>query len=108
MIKNATIKGVRLFVEDHGIMTSFIELDYGGTCQGFGGWCLGKPGKPDMALAEWIYGIMQAVGVDSWEDLPGKSCRVEREDEFNSPVDRIGHFLKDEWFSPRELWKNRE
>jgi hypothetical protein len=108
MIKNATIRGVSLFVEDHGIMTSFIDLDFGdGSSQGFGGWCLGKPGKPDIALAEWVDGVMQSVGVTEWKDLSGKPCRIKKGEGFNAPIDEIGHFLKDEWFAPRTLWAKR-
>ena len=53
--------------EDHGIFTFNLDIRFGGTGQGFGGICLGGP-----YTDYYIRRILEAVGVDSWEDLPGK------------------------------------
>ena len=39
-IKNAIITGTYLGIEDHGILTFWLYLDYGGSGQGFGGYQL--------------------------------------------------------------------
>ncbi len=44
-IKNAKIEKTTLGFEDHGIMTLFIYLDYGGSGQGFGGYGFGSKSK---------------------------------------------------------------
>jgi hypothetical protein len=44
-IRNAKISSTHLGVEDHNITTAMLTLDYGGVCQGFGGWSLDTPKK---------------------------------------------------------------
>ena|SRR5271165_2196019 len=41
-----------------------------------------------------IFSILQALEIDVWERLPGKSCRVKR---VNRLIDVIGHIYKDQW-----------
>ena len=43
-IKNAIITGTYLGIEDHGILTFWLYLDYGGSGQGFGGYQLDNRG----------------------------------------------------------------
>lgn len=61
------IKKTTLGFEDHGIFTFNLDIEFGGTGQGFGGTCLGGP-----YTDYYIRRILGAVGADSWEDLPGK------------------------------------
>lgn len=94
-IKNATIQSTMLGPEDHGIPSYMIHLDYGGAGQGFGGHRLG--GK---FTHEAIFRLLNVVGVECWEALPGKSVRVDSD---YSRAYRIGHFLKEEWLDLAEL-----
>ena len=42
-IVNAVIQSARLTKEERGILDCWLTLDYGGTCQGFGGYALYLP-----------------------------------------------------------------
>ena len=71
----ARITGVQLGIEDHGLLSSFIMLDYaragdkiGGTGQGFGGYNLGG----GTFASFWLKGVLAAVGVTEWDQLKGK------------------------------------
>lgn len=93
--QNAIIKSTRLGSDGHGILTIFINLDYGGSGQSFGGHDL----RPEGKLLEWVNGVLRAVGVRTWEDLVGTHCRVRR-DSPRGPVIAIGHIIEDKWFTP--------
>lgn len=108
-IKNATIRSTSLGREDHSIMTAFIHLDYGGTGQGFGGWAFDEPAAdraPDSRRrgaafgCDFILRVLEVLEIETWEKLPGTSCRVEAS---SGKVHRIGHYLKDQWFDPRDI-----
>ena len=111
-IKNATITSTHLGYEDHGIFTAYINLDYGGGGQSFGGYAFsqyednkkakGKQVSADRFTGEFILRLIDAIGVKSWEELAGKHCRVDAE---HTKVHRLGHFLEDKWFNPEELRK---
>ena len=95
-IVNAKIDSTSLGTEGHGIMTLFLHLSYdGSTAQSFGGYNLTNA----SALARWIKGIMDVVGVESWEDLSGKFIRVEMAPD--QRIARIGNLLEDKWFDPK-------
>lgn len=107
-IKNARIVRTTLGIEDHGILTCMIHLDYGGSGQGFGGWCLDEPvrdnegnfkGRKGTAIGmQFIQGVIETLKVEDWENLIGTLCRVECD---HSHVYRIGHFIEDKWFDPK-------
>jgi len=105
--RNATIKSTMLGYEDHGIFTAILNLDYGGAGQGFGLCFLDayndktKEREGTAFGMQFIIEVMKVVGVESWESLKGKHCRVKADYE---KVHAIGHFLKDEWFSPQDLY----
>lgn len=89
-IVNAKITSTKLGFDDH--YSFWLYLDYGGSGQGFGGYALG--GK----FTDYILrGILETLGVDTWEKLPGTSVRVDRD---HGKIYRIGHYLKDDWFDP--------
>lgn len=108
--KNAKIEKTMLGIEDHGVMTCMLYLDYNGSGQGFGGWCLDSPVKDDEGKLikregtrkglNFIMQILKVLEVENWEDLPGTYCRIEGTD---NKVYRIGHLLKDKWFDPATL-----
>jgi len=108
-IKNAVIDGTMLGVEDHGLLTFYIYLDYGGCGQGFGGYALDEPLKVDGRFVrrrgtafgtEAIMRLLKVVGVSKWEDLKGKAVRADAE---QSKIHRLGHYLKDEWIDLKAL-----
>lgn len=79
--KLARIRSATLGFEDHGILTSFLNLEYaepgrriGSTGQGFGGYGLGGE-----YASRWIEGVLTAVGVTDWADLPGKMVWADAE-----------------------------
>lgn len=94
-IHNAVINKAHLGLEDHGIMTAYLDINYGGSFQGFGGWDLRRP----AALGTFVMGVLKVVDVPSWDRLVGKPIRVKVE---NGLVKKIGHYLHDRWFDPRE------
>lgn len=93
-IKNAVIRKVTLGFHDGlgSIPTAMVHLDYAGSGQGFGGYCL-----KGTAAYDFIYGVLNALECDGWEKLVGESCRADAD---WGKVYRIGHFLKDQWFDP--------
>lgn len=109
-IQNAVIESTMLGQEDHGILTCFLMLNYGGSGQGFGGWALDEPRRDsaDKFLGrfgtawgmQFIAGVLKVLEVSSWEKLPGTHCRADAD---HGKVYRIGHILKDRWFDPNEL-----
>lgn len=104
-IQNAVIKSTMLGTEDHGIFTAYITLDYGGAGQAFGGYAFDEPPSTDgdgerrghAFGAEYIMRVLKVLEVQCWEKLPGTSCRVRAS---HVGVEAIGHYLKDNWFTP--------
>jgi len=108
-MRNAKIMSTMLGFEDHGIFTCWLYLDYGGAGQGFGGYSFDTPINDENGKliriggaygAEFIRKILKTVGVDKWEQLPGKHIRVESS---NTGVGRIGHIIEDQWFAPDDI-----
>lgn len=99
-VRNAKIESTYLGIEDHGIFTALVMVDYGGSVQGLQV-CLGH-GKTGYAF-HVLTGILEAVEAEQWERLPGKAVRVKIE---GSLIRAIGHFLKDKWCNPQELAKS--
>jgi hypothetical protein len=72
--------------EDHGILTAFIHCKSDGFGVGVGGYGLDEPVKDDqgkfLGREGTAYGldhlvqIMRTVGVERWEELPGKHVIV--------------------------------
>lgn len=104
---NAVIVGASLSMEDHGLLSGWVQLSYGSGGQGFGGYCLGKPDEPMAAphCAAWIMGVLRAAGVENWDHLKGRAVRVRRE---WTKVHAIGHIVEDDrWFTPDEVFRAR-
>jgi hypothetical protein len=101
-IINAEIESTSLGLEDHSIMTAWLHLTWDGAGQGFGGFCL----KSD-AMYVFVNGVIEAVGVDNWEDLKGKYIRIHRTDAgFGGKIDGIGHIVENKWFYPTEAFED--
>lgn len=80
-----------LGIEDHGIFTFNLTLDYGDGGQGAGNYGIDKP--YGIAL---IRKILNTVGVDKWEDLKGEHIRAQCS---HTKVHAIGHFIDDKWLN---------
>lgn len=103
---NAVINSASLGIGDHGILSSFITLDYGGSGQGFGGYALFSPEwdgherqESDKAnyAGHWVWRVLEIADVKDWKDLAGRTVRVRQE---HKKVHAIGHIIKDDWFYP--------
>jgi len=105
---NAVITGASLCIEDHGFLSSFIYLDYGGSGQGFGGYALATPKELTLELVNpngagvWIYRVLQIAGVEEWDKLKGRTIRARHE---HNKVHAIGHIIRDDWFTPAEVFE---
>lgn len=110
-IRNAKITGTKLTMGDHGCLTFWIFVDGSGWGCGIGGYCIGHgglgykqnefdaTGKGLVAMMR----IMDVVGVENWEDLPGKYIRCEVGLQ-SQGIHRIGNILKENWFDLKEFF----
>lgn len=64
----------RIGIEDHGILTFEIMINFGGMYQGFGGYNLQCP-----RAFEIIKGVLAAFNVCWWDQIAGRIVQVERE-----------------------------
>jgi hypothetical protein len=110
MIKNAIIESTMLGREDHGIMTwmIFIKFDKCVHC-GVGGYALdGYDSHTETRVCvaesmESIVKVLDVVGVDKWEDLPGKYIRFE-DNGWGSTITKIGNIIDDKWFDLKDFF----
>lgn len=76
----ARIESTFLGWEDHGCFTCSLNVDYGGSRQGVGGYVLDRPGvegrQGSVYGTEFLLRTMRACGVDRWEKLPGRTVYV--------------------------------
>ena len=112
-IRNAKISSTMLGREDHGIMTFMIYIDGGSFACGVGGYCLDEFNSATRARVfraesmEAISKVLEVVGVDKWEDLPGKYIRLE-DNGLGSTVTKIGNIIKDKWFDLEEFFMHQK
>jgi hypothetical protein len=102
-IKNAVITSASITTGDRGFLDAWLHLDYGGSGQGFGGYVLYLPKtfahhNIESVAGHFIFRIMEISGVTNWEDLKGKTIRVDAD---HGGVSGIGHIVKDDWFYPK-------
>ncbi len=109
-IGNAVIGDVFFGLEDHGLLTCVISVDYGGSGQGFGNYMLGNKDlkttlkQPNYAGA-FVVGVLRTLEKEDLGKLSGTPVRVKRE---NGLILGLGHFIKDKWFFPREMLAEME
>lgn len=89
----AKIQKTFLGIEDHGILTGWLDVDYGSTMQGVGFYTLDTydPEKKKRighsAASDWLLNVLKVAGVDSWEKLPGRHIYVLKEnDDWHSKI----------------------
>lgn len=108
-IMNARIVSTTLGLEDHGIFTCYLRLEYGdGVAQSFGGYELDQY-NDDAGMRrdfngsglEFIRSVIDVVGVADWEALKGQLVRLRFDSNSASRrIESIGNALQDKWFSP--------
>lgn len=101
--QNAKIIGTMLGIEDHGILTWSLHLDYGGAGQSVGHYVMDSKGGsvPYVSYGATIRTILETVGVKKWEDLKGNLIRVKADYE---KVYAIGHALDNKWMEFAEFY----
>lgn len=81
----AKITNTMLGYEDHGIFTCSLTVNYGGSGQSIGGYCLDEPvrregefiGRFGTAYGmEFVARVIKACGVESWEQVKGRTIYV--------------------------------
>ena len=113
VIKNAKITSTHLSREDHGIFTFviYIEIQNGGCC-GIGTYALDSYNaeKDERELraesCEILAKILDVVGVEKWEDLPGKYIRI-IDNGWGSIIDCIGNLMCDKWLNFKDFFEKK-
>lgn len=108
-IKNGIITSATITNDSHGMLSAYIQLDYGGAGQSFGGHVLHQPFKAKTRhvkdqgnyCGEFIWKVMEVAEVSEWSQLVGKTVRAKAD---HGGIEAIGHIVKDIWFSPSEEW----
>lgn len=110
-IRNARITETMLGREDHGIMTFTIFIEfYGGAC-GIGRYALDEfdpetqTRKFSAKSMEAVSKVLETVGVDTWEELPGKYIRF-KDNGWGSIVHEIGNLIDEKWFNLKDFFNN--
>lgn len=108
-IVNMKITGTSITMADHGCLTFYIHLEGTAAVVSFGGYCIGHGylgadqfdgcAKGLEAMAR----IMDVVGVEEWENLPGKYVRMV-DPGLGGTVDTIGNIMKNKWFNIKEFF----
>jgi hypothetical protein len=106
--ENAVIKSVDVFIEDHGILTMYLNIEGEGWGCGAGGYALDSYNKAldkrigSSLLAAALLELFRVFEVSHLNKLVGLPCRVETEG-LGGGIIRLGHFTKNKWFSWKKL-----
>ena len=108
-IINAKIINVSLSMEDYGCLVYRLTLEMRGAGCVYGGICIGKGYLGADHFEGYARGmealmrIMDVIGVERWEDIKGKYCRVES-DGLGAVISKIGNIIQDKWFDQKEFF----
>lgn len=112
VIENAVINSVMLGYEGHGIFTCWLMLSGDGWGIGFGGYALDTYDNTQNKRVGTVYGmnyiieLLKTFEVETIDELKNKPLRVVFDgDKFSSSIIKIGHFMKDNWFDPKQISK---
>ena len=111
-VENGVIVSVSIDNENHGCLTAWLYVAFRSGGCGFGGFKLGNADGDNLDqktyAAEWIVRCIKTViGYGKWEELKGKPVRCLREGS-GGKIIAIGHFLNDDWFSPKLEFAGRD
>lgn len=107
--RNAKITATELGF-NNGILTFNLTLQGDGWGVEFGNYALDEYSEvsnkrlPTAKGFEVITNILKVVGVESWEDLPGKFVRVE-DMRLGSKCTGIGNIMKNKWFDIEKFFE---
>ena len=102
LVENGIINNATLGFETHGILTSWITMEFDGTGQGYGGWSFGKDSE---SLGLWVKNLLNTFELSDWSKLKGTHVRVKRTVAFGG-IQVIGHIYKDRWFDFKKIVEN--
>ena len=108
-IKNAKIRSTMLGRENHVFMRFLFYISAVGFDCGIGGYWLDEFNSATQTRVfraesmEAISKVLEVVGVDKWEDLPGKYIRFE-DNGWGSKVTKIGNIIEEKWLNLEELF----
>ena len=109
-IENARITSTSISMADHGVLCISFGVRGDGWGCNVGQWV---NGVGHLGAHEWkgngsaivaMMKIIDTVGVEKWEDLPGKLIRVKSEGR-GSTIDEIGNIIEDKWFNLRKFYE---
>lgn len=112
-IVNAKITDTFLGREDHGHFTFCLYVNMEKCSVGIGGYSLDQYDRDTKKRVfraesmEAISKILSVVGVNKWEDLPGKYIRVE-DVRWGDCISKIGNIIEDNWFDMKQFFSNKE
>lgn len=92
-VENGRIEATHLGPEGHGILTAVLTVAYPGGQQTFGGYDL----RGERRCAEFVQGVLNVFGVDSWERVKGQYVRTRVE---GGRIVAIGHIVENRWYEP--------
>ena len=114
--KLARVTSADLYIEDHGILTVLVMLDFGSSGQGFGGYALDEWSEEDRrrvgtaAGADFVLRLLSVFGAESLSKLKGRMVYALTEsDAFGAKIigiqmtepDGGAKFLIEDW---RKRW----
>ena len=108
-IEKVRITSTSISMADHGILCISFVIEGNGWGCNVGQWLNGvghlgaHKWKGNGSAIVAMMKIMDTVGVERWEDLPGNLIRVKSEGR-GSTIDEIGNINEDKWFNLRKFY----
>jgi hypothetical protein len=96
----ARIESAEIEIEDHGMLTLWLHLKHWRGNQGFGGFAVKD------TLGVWMNEIFKICEVYKWSEVKGHYIRIRLHD--NYTIEAIGHPFEEIWFSPRQMFAEKE